>query len=298
MTSYNDSFEFNNNYSSPLFPLNYFNKNEEDEYNSLYYNGNDYYNNVVIAINEKYDYSTNSEINNKKPNFDFGYSTIHLPCAELNPPKILFGLKKRKKPGKKSEQFEDDSIGKKSYIHTRNKFDNIITKIQVSYINFLVNFINIILDAYNRKDLKFFYLNAKFKKINKIEKRKELKKKSISDIITNDISPKYKTLEKDINLKIYKKIEKDGLNDIIYILNQKFLFFFENIYYKNLRTFNLKDFGLIDLEIKLPNDLELFENLLMKNDKSYKFKEYEIKIKKCVKRHFLGGLEEEEKIDC
>ena len=156
MTSYTDSFEFNNNYSSPLFY-------PEDEYNSLYYNENEYYNNVIIAINKKYDYSTNSEINNRKPIFDFNYSTINLPCAELDPPKILFGLKRRKKPGKKKDELEDDYFGKKSYVHTRNKFDNIITKIQVSYINFLINFANIILDAYNRKDLKFFNLNAKFK---------------------------------------------------------------------------------------------------------------------------------------
>ena len=66
------------------------------------------------------------------------------------------------------------------------------------------------------------------------------------------LSPKYTTLSQNNNFEVYEELEKNGFRDVLEILNQKFLFFFESIFYKNLRTFNLKDFGLIDLKIELP----------------------------------------------
>ena len=50
----------------------------------------------------------------------------------------------------------------------------------------------------------------------------------------------------------------------------------------------------MNLEIELPYDIELYENLLLKNKHDAKFEQYKIKMEKCVLRHFLGGLEEEE----
>ena len=86
---------------------------------------------------------------------------------------------------------------KKSYIHSKLKYDNILTKVQRSYINFLIEFINAILSSQWRKDLKFLFINSKIKKINKIEKRQELKEQSIGDIIKNEISDKYKNYDKN-----------------------------------------------------------------------------------------------------
>ena len=206
--------------------------------------------------------------------------------------KILFELKKRKRPGKKIT--EESNNNKKAYVHTRNKFDNISTKIQVSYINFLIDFINHILYSLNMSDLKFYNVDAKFKKENNtIEKRQALKEKSIGNIITTNISSKYTKLDKNANLITYEKIKNNGLYDIMEILNQKFLFFFDKVYYKNLRIFNLKEFGLMDLEIKLPNNIALYENVLIKNNTNLNFEKYKNKMEQCVKRHFLGGLEEE-----
>ena len=88
----------------------------------------------------------------------------------------------------------------------------------------------------------------------------------------------------------------NGIVDVINILKQKFLFFFESVYFKNLRKFNLKDFGLIDMQIELPKNIKLYENLLMKNMRDKNFEEYKNKMEKCVKWHFLGGLEEDEKL--
>ena len=216
--------------------------------------------------------------------------------------KKIFIIKKRGRRGRTSKANEvnnDSSNGKNYYIHTKNKVDNILTKIQVSYINFLINLINLILESINRKDLKFLYLNAKFKQNNSKTKRKELLEKTIGEIISTEISAKYSTLEKDRNLKVYEIIKNDNsLGEIMNIFNKNFLFFFENIYYHSIRNFNLKDYGLMDLKIELPKQFELFENLLMKNKKDCKFEIYKSKMEQCAKKHFLeglkGGLQEEE----
>ena len=89
-------------------------------------------------------------------------------------------------------------------------------------------------------------------------------------------------------------MERSGLYDILNILNQKFLFFFDKVYFVNKRQFNLKDFGLNDLEVELPESIKLYENLSNKNIGDADFEEYKIKMEECVKWHFLGGLEEAE----
>ena len=205
----------------------------------------------------------------------------------------VFELRKRQKPGKKRNDVINNESDKNHYIHTKIKFDNILTKVQVSYVNFLVDFINIVLENFGRKDLKFKYIDSKIKKNNKISQRQKIKGGSIGDILNNKISSKYTTLDKDSNIILLQNLENEGLFEIIEILEQNFLFFFEKVYYKSLRKFNLKEFGLIDLEVVLPKQVKLFENLLMKNKNDLRFDEYKKKLEKCIQRHFLGGLEEE-----
>ena len=88
-----------------------------------------------------------------------------------------------------------------------------------------------------------------------------------------------------------------GLSDIMDILNKKFLFFFDKIYYNNLRNFNLKDFGLLDLKIELPKNFELYENLLMKNKNDLKYDKYKMNMEQCIKDHFLGVSKDEDEKD-
>ena len=256
---------------------------------NYYYNDEEEYNtNKMNFILEDNNISTITESFN---NNDF----INSVESIIKRPLFYFGLKKRQKPGQKIKQ---KNIGKKPYYHTKNKFDNILIKIQVAYVNFLVNFTNVIIEKYGRIDLKFRLLDSKIKKNNKIEFRKSLKEGTIADILKNKISPKYTTLSQNNNFEVYEELEKNGFRDVLEILNQKFLFFFESIFYKNLRTFNLKDFGLIDLKIELPKKIQLYENLLMKNKRDTNFEKYKNKMEECIKWHFLGGLEaDEEKKD-
>lgn len=280
-----------NNYSENLIIFG-----DKDNYRQTY-NDLDYFRNEILKQNENNDNSTLNEsylpkfneYNNNLIKFD---ETIPLPDNIPEQEKTLyFGLKKRERPGKKKNQYLNQ---KKQYIHTKNKFDNILTKIQVSYVNFLVSLTNSVLEAYGKKELKFKFLDSKIKKNIKSENREKIKTETIGDILRNKISGKFSTLDKGHNFKIYEKIEKNGYDEILKFLNQKFLFFFESIYYKNLRKFNLKDFGLMDLEIELPKIIGMYENLLMKNQGDKTFEEYKIKMEKCIKKHFLNEMEEKD----
>lgn len=267
--------------------------NKEDYNNNINQNEEHY----TFTINENY-YYNDSTFDGIGFNFN---DTISLSLPHISEiqkvPEIKFLLRKKLKPGARKKN-KDNQINKnkKPYTHTKKKFDNILTKIQVSYVNFLIDFINRIIELlYGRKDLKFRYLDSKIKKNNKSDIRKQQKEGSIGDIIKNKIAEKYSTLNKDTNILIYKELKRSGLyDDILNILDQKFLFFFDKIYYNNKRKFNLKDFGLIDLEVDLPENIKLYENLSTKNIGDADYEEYKIKMEKCVKWHFLGGLEEDE----
>lgn len=164
---------------------------------------------------------------------------------------IFLGKKK-----KKSRKYDEDSIKKKIINH---------------YINFIVKFINIIIwellkknDMHFNYDLQFYNLDYKYKKklYNTFYNLK------IEDVIKTKKSSKYKkeSYSNEEVCKIIKKEEK--LRVVAEILEHKLLFFFEKIYEdKRKKKYNLKDFGLIDLEIDLPNQIELYEDLKEKGKK-------------------------------
>ena len=274
--------------------ISYSNNNEHyflyvDDMNNNHNFNNPVNNNYIIdSINENNNDNSTSSENNQFRDKNIIINNIS-EIKELNNQKPLFDLRKRKRPGK-SKIYDED---KRPYVHTKNKCDNILTKLQVSYINFLVDLANLILEEYGRKDLKFFLINSQFKKNNRIENRQKLKEGSIADILKNNISKKYSTLSQRSNFDTYDELEKEGLKDILNVLSQNFLFFFEDVYLKNLRKFNLNQFGLMDLNVEIPAEIELYENLLKKNKNDPNFEHYKLKMEKCINRHFLGGLEKE-----
>ena len=273
------SFEVNLNPSNEN--ENYYYFGEYDQETNLNENYYEYYNTINQSNNDSI------LIDDNRMNYNNNDSYYFLNFKNIK----VFELRKRQKPGKKRNDIIIKS-DKNPYIHTKIKFDNILTKVQVSYVNFLVDFINILLENFERKDLKFKYIDSKIKKNNKISNRQEIKGGSIGDILNNKISTKYTTWDPDTNIILLKNLKNEGLFEIMHILEQNFLFFFEKVYYKSLRKFNLKEFGLMDLEVVLPKKVKLFENLLMKNKNDLRFDEYKIKLEKCIQRHFLGGLEE------
>jgi len=143
--------------------------------------------------------------------------------------------------------------------HDKNSSDNLLRKIQVHYISFIISFINEILEnlGYNQK---FFKLDYKFKFNIKKEFVESLKTKNIGEIICNEISSKYKE-DSNYNKKIYEQIKE---NEVLKkIFSEKYLVIFRKVYYQNKDEIYLSEYGL-DKKIKLSKKVEMFNDLYNK----------------------------------
>ena len=201
-------------------------------------------------------------------------------------------LGKKRKLGRKKniEKIKNNNENIKK-IHNDKVEDNMLNKIQIHSIKCIIEYFNSILDyiIYNDKE-RFLNIDSSFKKkINKKE-REELKKKKLCDILKLDISTKYTNHSFDYNKNLYEKIEKMKENPIydalIKLSNENYLYFFQNIYYKNERIINLNKYG-IDVNIPLNNKVKLCEDKI----KSFKDKgeKYIKKYKKCINENYFNG---------
>ena len=201
-------------------------------------------------------------------------------------------LGKKRKLGRKKniEKIKNNNENIKK-IHNDKVEDNMLNKIQIHSIDSIIEYFNSILDyiIYNDKE-RFLNIDSSFKKkINKKE-REELKKKKLCDILKLNISKKYTNHSFDYNKNLYEKIEKMKENPIyealIKLSNENYLYFFQNIYYKNERIINLNKYG-INITIPLTKKVELCEDKI----KSFKDKdeEYIKKYKKCINENYFNG---------
>ena len=193
--------------------------------------------------------------------------------------------KGRRKKGK--NQYDNEQINQpRIRYHNKNQSDNILRKIQVHYLSFIELYLNDILENFEYKE-RFKRLDYTFKKNIKKKFVESLKEKTIGDIISNNISNKYKYKKKDFNEKLCDKLKKE--NKVLYnILSQNFLLLFRKVYYNNINEINLKDFGLNeDKYIFLSDKVKMYKDLLFKNKDSFlSFK----KINKCIKEYFYPKL--------
>ena len=164
--------------------------------------------------------------------------------------------------------------------HTRDCRDNILRKIQVYFINFIVYFLNVILKNFNLKQ-KFMKLDYEFKKGIKKEFINILKSKNLGELISQEISNKYKTKNKNYNKNIYEEIKNYKV--INKILSINYLDFFKNIYFQNKKYIYLREYGF-DEKIELTDDSKMFKGLINKN------KEDKRKIYQIIKINYLPDL--------
>ena len=90
-------------------------------------------------------------------------------------------------------------------IHEKTDIDNIITVVQISYINFIVDLLNHLLRLIGIQN-KFIRISHKVKKNVKISNFENLKTKKLSDILLLEISPKFRSYDKDHNKKLLESI--------------------------------------------------------------------------------------------
>ena len=167
--------------------------------------------------------------------------------------KNLFIAMKKKKRGKKPT--------KTKRIHSKDTIDLVENKLQVNYMNYLIDLGNDIIKSSNNLNT-----SEKFLKIKYEEKKKSYKPKDIRKLLYNDIfkltisnTNKKELIKGKTNEKMYEIICKE-LPILKEIFDLKYSYIFQNYYLKNLREFNLNG-----LDIKLSEETKTYNDLLQKD---------------------------------
>jgi DNA polymerase III delta prime subunit len=155
-------------------------------------------------------------------------------------------LQNKTKRGRKTEPEGKPAMK----IHEKTDIDNIITVAQISYINFIVDLFNDLLKQIGIQN-KFIRISHKVKKNVKISNFENLKTKKLSDILLLEISPKFRSYDKDHNKKLLETIQ--DMDEIKDILNENYLTFFKEVYYKSERIIciNGKNISLFGKKLKM-----------------------------------------------
>jgi hypothetical protein len=219
---------------------------------------------------QKYSVDTNVTSNNEKMKeqniINFDNPKFHEYLNSKNG-ELIFLVHKR---DHSIDKLETNNESNKSVIyrkHDRNEKDNIVTKIQIHYRNFLISFINEIIikilveDYYNTKELEkiknlkeylFKDIDQHFKSNIKKEYMKFAESNKIKDIISPSV----------LQCKKYQ-IENKNQKIIENVLSL-------NIYYNNKRNINLSE-GNSNISLEISNNIKLFNNLTNKyiDDEKY-----------------------------
>ena len=255
------SFDFNTEYHLDL--------DEKEYYKDMIKEGDiikkdDYFSSVPMNDNsQQKDFITNINQINIKTSI-----TSRVPDYKVNEnkepndkkaKKNLFLVFKKKKRGKKPT--------KTKRIHSKDTIDLVKDKLQVNYINYLVDLGNDMIKSSNNLNT-----SEKFLKIKYEEKKKSYKPKDIRKLLYNDIfkltisnTNKKELIKGKTNEKMYEIICKE-LPILKEIFDLKYSYIFQNYYLKNLREFNLNG-----LDIKLSEETKTYNDLLQK-DQNYNIK--------------------------
>ena len=199
-----------------------------------------------------------------------------------NGKELIFSIKKEKL-GIKRKRNKNSNVKRK---HTREAYDNIISKITNRIINGLITFINKLIKKLKNSELrKLSLVNIDKKNIPISNKKNKLRllNMKLKQILSGNISKKYKKLEKKYSN--YKKYNKIYIN-IFYENKEKDLI---NIFEKSFKDIieiyngNNKKCGIFDEFITLKDDIIELE---------LKEKENYVNSYKYVAENFINIIEE------
>ena len=209
-----------------------------------------------IIINETNNISKNSENNNNSNKKFKIFNSIRIKNnQEKNSDKELFYLKKKR--GRKS-------IIKVKRVHNASDYDNILRKIQVHFLTFIIYFTNDLIDTFlpDKKNLRFKNLDYEFKKPVNHSYVQNLKNRTIGEILQLKASSKNRKFESSVNHETYIKI-----CEICPILRNffklSFITVFNNYYYQNMRIFSYEG-----KTVNISQRTKLFIDLLAKNSEA------------------------------
>ena len=221
---------------------------------------------------------------------EIDYNRLYLIKYEKSQTK-KFKVSKNQRGRKKKEI----PLNKKRIEKVHNKFgkDNMIRKCQVSYFNFMIDFINLFIRLFNSKmrlspKKEFFPIDYDIKKIVNRNQKIMIHTNSIEEMMKKNISKKHSRSRLSSNKDLCEEIKQYGIPEIEKIFKKNFTFLFD-IYHKSVRKFNLKelDESFANLIIEIPETVELYEDMLNKNQNDIKFEEYKKLMENSIKNYFV-----------
>ena len=171
---------------------------------------------------------------------------------------IMFKLQNQYSKKKRGRAIKEiDKKDQKPRQHSSTDFDNLLRKLQVHYLTFVIQFANIMLDNFYPSDKNFRFLNISYdaKKNVKHSYVESLKMKKMKDILIMPPSKKYKiNSNQNINLEIYERIRETNsfLEDFFEIT---YLELFNKYYMKNSKIFDFNGISINFEKISFFSDL-------------------------------------------
>ena len=171
---------------------------------------------------------------------------------------IMFKLQNQYSKKKRGRSIKEiDKKAQKPRQHSSTDFDNLLRKLQVHYLTFVIQFANIMLDNFYPSDKNFRFLNISYdaKKNVKHSYVESLKMKKMKDILIMPPSKKYKiNSNQNINLEIYERIRETNsfLEDFFEIT---YLELFNKYYMKNSKIFEFNGISINFEKISFFSDL-------------------------------------------
>lgn len=204
-----------------------------------------------IIINET---NTNPKVEKKRRLF----KSINFTNVLSNNKDNMFEFKMTKKKRGRKPRNET----KLKRVHDASDYDNILRKIQVHFLTFIICFANDLIEYFlpNKKELKFKNLSYNLKKTVNHSYVEKLKNKTIGEILQFDASSKNRKFSNTINKQIFTNVISLSpfLNNFF---NMSYLELFNNYYLKCNRTVNLEG-NTINYSPKT----KLFTDLVQKNN--------------------------------
>ena len=249
------SFDFNTEYHLDLDEKEYYKDmikegdiiKKDDYFSSVPMNDNSQQKDFIQNINQ---INIQTSITSRVPDYKVNENK---ETNDKKAKKNLFVVLKKKKRGKKPT--------KTKRIHSKDTIDLVEDKLQVNFINYLVDLGNDMIKSSNNLNT-----SEKFLKIKYEEKKKSYKPKDIRKLLYNDIfkltisnTNKKRLIKGKTNEKMYEIICKE-LPILKEIFDLKYSYIFQNYYLKNLREFNLNG-----LDIKLSEETKTYNDLLQKD---------------------------------
>ena len=211
--------------------------------------------NTDILIND-------ADINYKNTAFilqsEFNSDIINI-LLQNSKPKFKSELSKKKRG-------RPTTTNKGKIVHSSSSIDNIISKIQIHFLNFLISFINDSIKGFYGYQ-KFEFLNFSHKEKSKVsfDYLNEMKNSTIGELLLKiNISSKYKRNKGiNINKNNFEQLEQNPFFKSVF--NIKFLALFSK-YFNNQLPLN--EILVEDMKISLSPNTKSFSELLEKNMES------------------------------